>query len=1042
MNRRILNHILQQLTELSVDTESTADVLLCYLYAHLNIHYSSQPTALDGINTHEFSHAIEKYNFTNTLPDYIHDVRFTAFCRSLVDFHLDTNYKTFLEFFAPRLISQWDLLQSELVNLSVIERLITIYVALKGTNDLALRFEDIGKPEIASIYNKYAPLFNGILHVDSEVFLHCWQAIFYTPMPKLKKTLSKNLITAIRFYRTHKISGYALLKNYCQYNSHKTKLDEAFNPWLDFERAVKNNAPLSGVSITETAFNLVQKLSKETPSDIIRAAIYPYPELFGRNKDLKVKSRNDNRFECSFLLQEFEKIAKISSSILIVNPGPDFLVILSEHLSRFNCKCTIAVPNIYFASAYRLQFPEFTFCIFSDLEASATTYDFVAVISTQTEEDINLHNVFSACRSSGHLIALLPQTLLTKGNSICNLLQSSALSVNKIISIAPNATVTTPSKKMLVFAQKSENQPSVLPVFFTQCDLKADNLILEKEYIRISPDQLEKGHTLNQIRQSVLTKKQATPVKFRNKALVYSFSDEIKIQYTIHIDKLNYYVGSAHYKALTRPDKKRKSVWDSTITQKGLRSKERGSVIASLEATAYYEQFAPNITGDLLAFYAENFGQCSLKTIWFCCRDALRREHSYDDLLAQTVLFPNTNAALSSIHPCDASEDDYRQAMASVIPDSSHSIVKYWQQLNLIFKTAVGLKYLHSNPIPPLLSEVSNQASTELTILRNALTKKTFTAEEEERIVDFLSESTNVKFGSRKAKRYEAESIWLLGAIRLFTGMSIREACALTWGDFVKIQTLGSYQLQIYKFLQDDGSFSYTTDRSTGKFSYRKIPIPPVLADMLLNRLAFIKETLGFAKNELKSMPIILSTEMVKSDQPSFCKYADAVKACRKVIETAKIPPQELTLPGEEEIIVDMNKYLGDIFYANFKHRANHTCSFLRGELAYVLGNKGPDTFSQHYCDYSNDMLQYSMTQKLRRWTWKYEHQNCSQPVLSKNVNFLGRHTFSSEINKQHYNCIDITLTTQQTIPGSYIEIEIDCDHGLTGTVTVLPKGD
>lgn len=137
-----------------------------------------------------------------------------------------------------------------------------------------------------------------------------------------------------------------------------------------------------------------------------------------------------------------------------------------------------------------------------------------------------------------------------------------------------------------------------------------------------------------------------------------------------------------------------------------------------------------------------------------------------------------------------------------------------------------------------------------------------------------------------------------------------------------------------------------------------------------------------------------------------------------------------------------MNKYLGDIFHTNFKHRANHTCSFLRGELAYVLGNKGPDTFSQHYCDYSNDMLQYSMTQKLSRWTQEYEHQNDGPPILEKSTIFTGKQIISSEVNSHHYNCMEITLSVREDHPSSYIDIEIDCDHGLTGTISVFPKSN
>lgn len=1040
MNWRIYNLILQQMQDLSINKEDSTEILLCYLYSLLNIEHSSSQTMADGVSSPNFERNVQRFKLGDSLPDYIYDIRFAAFCRSIVTYHLNNDSRTFLEYFTPRLVSQWSVLMAETQSLSVTDQLIILYITLIGTKELNKRFDSIGTDELHAIYRKYIPVLETIPNMDSDMFVRCWKAVFYTPMPKLKNTVSKKLLDAIRFYRKHKVSGHALLKNYCQYNRNRARLDEAFNPWLDFEKSVKNNSPVSGVSIAESAFNIIQNISHEKPSDVIRASIFPYPELFGRTSDIKVKPRNDNRFECSFLLQEFEKIAKFVTNILIVNPGPDFLVLWNDHSKTYSCKCTVAVPNIYFASAYRMQFPAFKFCIFSDLEQISRKFDYVAVISTLTDDKLDLSSVFSACDKKGKLIALLPQTILSDDNQINDLLNASALRIEKIISIAPNATVSSPAKKMLLFANGSTyNYNTSIPIFFTQCDAKSDNLIIEKEYISLPHEKLSQGHTLNQLRLSAEKKKKTIPSKTRNKALVYSFSDEIKLHYTIHTDKHNASVGEVYYKALTRTDKRSRSPWDSAATQKGLRSKDHQSVIPKLESTAYYEQIAPFIKADIHYYYNGELKQCSLKTIWFCCRDRLLQERMYDDQIAQTILFPSTNVALSSIYPATAHDEDYIQAMESVIPENSRSSVKYWQLLNLIFKAAVDEKYLSHNPIPVFLMSVSKRASKELTDLRNALTKKTFTDEEEARIVSFISEFTDSKFGRRKAKRYEAESIWLLGALRLFTGMSIREACALTWDDFIKIQALGTYQLLIYKFIQDDGTYTYQLDKSSSKFSFRKIPVSPILANMLNNRLSFLKTVYGYSEADIRFMPIILARE---NGSPAFCRYADAVKICHKIVDSAQIPTQEIILPGSEEVVVDMNKYLGDIFYTNFKYRANHTCAFLRGELAYTLGNKGPDTFSQHYCDYSNDLIQYAMTQKLRRWTWKYEQLNNADSLLSLCSCRGGKFTVSSEVDKRLYNSMEITLSAQDWISDSCIEFEITCEHGFYGTLTVFPKGD
>lgn len=661
--------------------------------------------------------------------------------------------------------------------MSPIDILVILYLTLTETSAFQLRFDEINQEIIDEIYRKQAFVFQH-LNLTADNFAKIWEAVFYIPMPKLKVAFSKKLIDTVKFYRKYKVSGLALVENYCYYNKYKTRLDVAINPWTEFERAIGKSPTMSGVSIAESAFMLIKGISKELPTNIIRAAIYPHPEFFSKSSGISIKPNNDGRFECSFLIEEFYKLARVSSRILIVNPGPDFLLRWNDLSIDTDCKCTVAVPNIYFASAYRMQFPNFKFCLYSDLNDRTSNFDLVAIVST-TGEELDIPNIISQCRDGGRIMALLPQTLLTKENGISDILRST-YHADKIISICPDATVTFPAKKMILYARNTTAPKQAIPVFFTQCDAKSDNLIVEKSFVRITQSQLHEKHTLNQLRSDNEKKKQEALIKpCRNKALVYSFSDEIKLRYTIHVDKHGTYVGEVYYKALSRQDKKKKSVWDSCATQKGLRSKDQTEIVANLEATTYYNQLAPYITGDILQFYGNNIAACSLKTIWFCCRDSLLRLSSYNDHIAQTVLFPNINPALSSIYPESASDDDYRNAMESIIPIDTKATVKYWEQLNLIIRTAVASGYLSRNPITALLPEISKKSSKEMINLRNALTKKTFTPDEESRIITFICEETNSDFGPRKAKRYEVESIWLLGAIRLFTGISIREAVPL-----------------------------------------------------------------------------------------------------------------------------------------------------------------------------------------------------------------------------------------------------------------------
>jgi len=1041
--------ISEKLAALGIDIYHYEDVVRCYILAKLNILHSSHPEYDDGIYSEEFQDAISCYQpEASDSEPYYHSNTFFSLCCSLVKAGMDKDDRLFFETFTPFLIADWNRLESFFPK-EHRERLVyVLYLILKSTKESHLSFDDIDTATIEGFYNSNQALCKA-LEISKDAFIGCWLAVYHIPMPNLKGTVSPSLVDAIRFYRKHKVSGLQLVKHYCEYNKYKTQLEDAFNPWLEFEQAVKGKINTKeGISIAESAFNMVESIQREKSSDVIRAALYPFPALFGRRSDLRVRSNYDGKFECSFFLQQFEGLARKESQVLIVNPGPDFLLAWSQKVKQYACKCCVAVPNIYVATAYRMEFKNLRFCIFSDLESMAKTFDLIAISSLPAEEEFNIGTVLSAGKDNAGFIALLPQTAISapKDNT-CSIpiLQKHNFLPNKIIAIAPQATVSKPGKKMLLFASNCTDVNATIPVFFTQCDQGAANLIVEKEYIHVGTQELCKPTTLVKLRNA-FEKAKIDPdrIKHRKRPSAYQFSKEITLLYTTHWDKYGVFVGEAYYRGIAAPENTANGqAWNSPTTQKGLRCKEQADLIRKIENVPYSDAIYPYIVGDMLDYYSTDISQCSLKTVWFCCRSRLLARRDYDDEIARTVLFGSENKALSDLTPTRATDEDYRKAMQAVIPEESIAVVKYWQQLNIIMRAAAQNGFITINPIPALLSEVSNRASKELRNLRNMLTKKTLTYEEESRILAYVRKESDMAFGPRKALRYEADGTLLLAPIHLFTGMSTRESCALTWGDFEQIPGLDACRLLVYKFLSDNGTFTYQSDGKANRYTYRKIPAAPLLAQMLDSRKTYLKAVCGFTEAELQHMPIITSNNrksVATLSKPPFCQNDAAVRICRMLIEKADIPTQELVLPGSgaEELVVDMNKYQGDIFYSNFKHKANHTCAFNRGELSYVIGNKAPDTFSQHYCDYTNDLVQYAMVQKLNRWTHMHEEGYCSTvQSIAEVSNFTRDTVVHSNRKKNQYNAISITLSAPQEVLGSHIDIAIECDHGVTGSIAV-----
>ena len=1042
----ICHSILEKLTALNIDIYHYEDIVRCYALAKLNIEHSGNPDYTDGIHSAEFDAEIARYQLLP--PDgkpYYDSAAFFALCSELVSAGMDKDCRLFFEACAPFLVVDWDTLVSKFPKGHYEKLAYVLHLILKSAKESELPIAEIEDATIESLYVENKELYTSF-EIPKETFTKCWKAVYHISMPALKGTVSPKLVDTIRFYRHHKVSGLQLVANYCQYNKHRTQLKDAFNPWVEFEQSIKGRVNTTeGVSIAESAFNMVGDIRSEKPSDVIRAALYPFPKLFGQRPDFKAGSKYDGKFECSFFLQQFEVLARNASQILIVNPGPDFLLAWSQKAKKYACKCYVAVPNIYVAAAYRMEFKNLKFCIFSDIAGYAKMFDLIAIVSPFAEEEFNIGTMLSAGNDQANFIALLPQTFISASeDNICALLRNQGFLPGKIIAIASNATVTQPRKKMLLFAGRSIDSNAPIPVFFTQCDKDGTKLIVEKEYIQATQQQLKKPTTLVKFREA-FEKAKIDPdsVKHRKRPSVYQFSNEISLYYTVHRDRYGVFVGEAYYRGKTASQNKKDGrIWNSPTTQKGLRCKDPESVIGKVETITYSDAIYPYVVGDMLDYYGERIGQCSLKTIWFCCRSRLLARRDYRDEIARNVLFCSGNNALSALCPVGANDEDYRNAMQSVIPEDSLAVVKFWQQLNIIMRVAEESKYIQANPIPALLPEISNRASKELRNLRNMLTKKTFTFEEEARILAYVREEGKSDFGPRKALRFEEDSTLLLGPIHLFTGMSTREACALTWDDFESIPGLKAYRLLVYKFLSDEGAVIYHADGT----ACRKVPVAPLLADMLRSRKTYLQLVCGFTEAELQHLPVIMPDNkktLAALSKPPFCKYDAAIRVCRSLIEKANIPTQELVLPGDgEALVVDMNKYQGDIFYSNFKHRANHTCSFNRGELSYVVGNKAPDTFSQHYCDYTNDLVQYGMVQKLNRWSHAHETggQNAVQST-SETSTFTRNTTVHSDRKKNHYNAVSITLSSTQEVPGSYIDVLIECDHGATGSIAVYDTG-
>jgi hypothetical protein len=460
----------------------------------------------------------------------------------------------------------------------------------------------------------------------------------------------------------------------------------------------------------------------------------------------------------------------------------------------------------------------------------------------------------------------------------------------------------------------------------------------------------------------------------------------------------------------------------TSLTARGLRKKTVEEVMLALENVPLYEDFYGTIVADVLDVYGEQPHRISLKTAWFCLREALSNKLTYREELAK-LLFSAENQILSDL-PLTSSAEEIEAAVQSVFGEDVPQ--KYWQLLNMIFVAAVDAGWIKRNPLVDRMVAIDAKIKKRQQEVSNALTKKTLEIHEERTIVEYVRQ------------RYEEDGSWLTGLIRLFTGMRVREVCALRWEDFVVLPDLDCYRFCVSKYIADDGTEKRTIDREPEQ--HRFVPVDPVLADVLNDYRTFLLTQYPVTEQQLNLCPIIpyKSNALKNGICTKRCPLEHASQRCKELIKILNIPPMEIQLPNGKLGMKrkNLNHYQGDIYYSNFKYRALHSCGFLEGELCYMLGLRATDTYSRHYCDYGHDLLQYRMSRKLYRWTIQHEQVPLIQETNMKRTAVQGE--FYTEATSGGGELAQITcmISPHGRQKLEDMTVEFFSEFGINGSIT------
>lgn len=778
-------------------------------------------------------------------------------------------------------------------------------------------------------------------------------------IPAVKLKINGRIKKAVEAYKKKKVPMKVMLTDFLAVKSKQDELAEADNPWAYYYKGIEGHEVESGVSYEETLFRFsAMTLKDQKPSDVINAAFYAN------------KIRNDSDFEVGYVLPLFLNNINQDDSILIVNPSPD-MVCFTEQSGRSGER-HYAVTDSTVAGLYRHQFPNAEFLTFDQMNTSDIDAVLITNRDQKTAQIESILSCLSCCSDNTKVLGLVPCAWLDNPKSGAYVKISKAgLTVKQILLVDSKVTASNPRKKMLFVLEKGE--ASDIEVFESVFDVKTRQFSVVDQAVDINAESyLRSGMTiLARLKTEKKAEGEKKPAKY-NKPEEYKFSEEISLFYKVYSGRKNRSAGVAYYREIKNIKLK---TWGKKLSgdiEKGLRANSREEVIGALEDIVFDDALYPIIRADIGEKYILENQAVTLKTIWFYCWCFLTEIKSYNhEYFLQLFKEPK----LADCVPQTQGGQTIIEAVAiSLKLDEEDVPYVAIEQLNMLFKVAVKYKILVFNPLEAYVAEYTSRATERQQDVRNALVKKHFTSEEERKIFSAIIKAKSVD--GKKFFACTQKSLLLAAAIRLFSGMAIREVAALNWRDFRPVEGTDVYQFTITKFTDVKGKIILHSTRENWK-RFRIVPCVNTLSYLLNKRKQYLLER-GINEDYLESCPIIMQEERLadmKDQKPiGHCKPEKISDISNELIRNADISKNEIVLPdAKNDLVTDFNCYHGDIFLSNFRHKANHLAFMTMGEICYMIGVNAPDTFSRHYCDYTNDYLQKEIVQKLCRWESVYE---------------------------------------------------------------------
>lgn len=944
-------------------------------------------------------------------------------CDYLDQHGLVQDHRRYFQIFAPDMVTDWDVLEH--LSEGVGDTLLDIYRMLKSHMELS-RTE--GKMTAQAAYGIYENSFPSC-GMRTERFQAIWDSLYGFRMEYKVANPNPEVRKAEKTYSSNMIPKHFLVDHYIGIIKSQEQGGKAFNPFVEFAKRT-NSSYEKGTTEMEVAYvNAAGHLKNVTPFSFLTSLYYK-------------RDRNDALFECTFLLRKFmQLVGDMNARVLVINPSPYFA---KEWNAAGFTNTVFALADSSVATLYQWMFNVNQYI---EMEKLATQigaveqYDYVLFIARDLDPQ-KLYPQFSCCHQDTKILAFFPEGILTsRKHNFVTEVHRFGIQINELLLVDPDAVNSKPKKKILFSCavKKSVSNRAIL-VQKSHYDHENKTFHVDKENFYIPLKWLDKKKTILKLCDEFVNKgKTVFDSEKEPGGLEYRFTREMKLDFMLLAGKRKGEVARIYYRALLREDQKRRKRGDRLTeylerTLKGYLDSERKF---PLEMVALDSKISVAAVSDLLNYYKDEFNGVSLKTIWYLCRNDLQGT-SYDENLA-IVMFCGDDQTLSDLISDSASQQDFEDAMARVLPPKAGKGVKYWKTLDQIYRCACKKGILKRNPIGAILSDKSRESNKEMKEIRKEMVQREFNPVQDRRIMNFLMEAVKAEDGSIWP-RAVVSGVWLGAAMRYFTGISAGEVCARTWGDFKQIQDWDAYYLSVNSYVDNAGNCKLYTDKENRLC--RLFPMVSVLADLMKTRLQYLEQVCHFHLDSQYGYPVVVDDELGVKDLPKqiqYCSKEKLTSCCKELMEIAEISPNVVGVPTEDGVMeTDLNRYEGDFFYTNFQTKSKVICKINLGDLCYMQGKTPPDVFSGNYCDFGHDLSLYKNICKLNRWTAQMlnsESDGSKAVIETVKYERQNTHILHPKTGKHVYSNLFLRVTKKSNT--GKIRVNIDSEHGVKGQMTI-----